>query len=232
FVRAEPALLAQLGVRVRVHAERRRQRHVHGHRPYRRQRHAGRAGALWRLREERLGRRLAGLDRARLRAADQRLGHELLAPVRAALPGQRVPDRHAASAAQHLDAAEVLRQHRVRQRTVGRQLRRAAVTALHFPGAGPPLGEGRRRHVPAVSRVGPKPEITFRRRWEWAWARTGWARTGTGTRLPPAPGAAGPSRNRPRGPAPGAATGTARYSRCSPRSARPRTAWTGCCTCT
>ena len=40
-------------------------------------------------------------SRRRLRAADQRLGHQLLAPVRAALPGQLVPDRHAAPAAQH-----------------------------------------------------------------------------------------------------------------------------------
>ena len=44
-VRAEPALLAQLGVRVRVLAERREQRPVHRHREHRRQRHAGRAGA-------------------------------------------------------------------------------------------------------------------------------------------------------------------------------------------
>ena len=36
---------------------------------------------------------------ARLRAADQRLGHQLLAPVRADLPEERLPDRHPAAAA-------------------------------------------------------------------------------------------------------------------------------------
>ena len=55
LVRAEPALLAQLGVRVRVHAERRGQRPVHRHRQHRRpERHASRADAVRRLREERL----------------------------------------------------------------------------------------------------------------------------------------------------------------------------------
>ena len=33
-------------------------------------------------------------------SADQRLGHQFLAPVRADLPGQRFPDRHAAAAAE------------------------------------------------------------------------------------------------------------------------------------
>ena len=35
----------------------------------------------------------------RLRAADQRVGHQLLAPVRAQLPAERLPDRHAPAAA-------------------------------------------------------------------------------------------------------------------------------------
>ena len=43
--------------------------------------------------------RLARHHQARLRAADQRLGHELLAPVRADLPEERLPDRQAAAAA-------------------------------------------------------------------------------------------------------------------------------------
>ena len=49
------------------------------------------------------------------RPADQRLGHQLLAPVRAQLPGQRLPDRQAASAADHLHAEQVLQRHRLQQ---------------------------------------------------------------------------------------------------------------------
>ena len=59
-------------------------------------------------------------DQGLLRPADQRLGHQLLAPVRPALPGQLLPDGRAAPAAQHLYAADVLQRDRVRQRDVGR----------------------------------------------------------------------------------------------------------------
>ena len=66
-----------------------------GQRPVRRRRHDRRGGyegcprAVWRLLQDRVDRRLRGLDLLRLRAADQRLGHQLLAPVRADLPGCR-----------------------------------------------------------------------------------------------------------------------------------------------
>ena len=60
-----------------------------------------------------------------LRPADQRLGHQLLAPVRADLPAQRLPDRQAAPAAQvpsnlHRLLARSVRSWHIRQPAVGR----------------------------------------------------------------------------------------------------------------
>ena len=69
-------------------------------------------------------------DPPRLRPADQRLGHELLAPVRADLPGGRFPDRQAAAAAVRQQPDRFLqrrrpdRGHRERQPALGRRLRR------------------------------------------------------------------------------------------------------------
>ena len=73
-------------VRDPVLALRRGQRPVHGCRHHGRGRHQGLAAAVWRLRQDRVDRRLRGHGPPRLRSADQRLGHQLLPPVRADLP--------------------------------------------------------------------------------------------------------------------------------------------------